>query len=204
MSDELKMLAALDVALKTLDFYADPWPHMAVECYNPDESVPDFYSELSFGDRASLAVEEIQAILADARPASGEREGEADWTNWRRLHGWIYTCKSVHRRRPSQRGRDYGGEVMEWQPIETAPRDGTWIQVKIPGHGSDNIVAWQPGLLDSEGADCGDWTFMTEQEPPDDWTDGVCWAVNSDGLPSTRPTHWMPLPPPPTASHSNE
>ena len=32
MSDEAKLRAALDVALKTLDFYADPWPHMAVEC----------------------------------------------------------------------------------------------------------------------------------------------------------------------------
>lgn len=69
MSDEAKLRAALDVALKTLDFYADPWPHMAVECYNPDESVPDFYSELSFGDRASFAIEEIQAILADRRPS---------------------------------------------------------------------------------------------------------------------------------------
>ena len=69
MSDEAKLRAALDVALKTLDFYADPWPHMAVECYNPDESVPDFYSELSFGDRASFAIEEIQAMLADRRPS---------------------------------------------------------------------------------------------------------------------------------------
>lgn len=25
------------------------------------------------------------------------------------------------------------------------------------------------------------------------WTDGVCWDVNEDGVPSTKPTHWKPL-----------
>lgn len=29
-----------------------------------------------------------------------------------------------------------------WFPMETAPRDGTPIQAKIPGNGSDNIIRW--------------------------------------------------------------
>jgi hypothetical protein len=82
-----------------------------------------------------------------------------------------------------------------WQPIETAPKDGTAIQVRIPGHGEDNIIAWQGGLLDSSGNDCGAWCFVTEQEPPECWTDGWCWEVNEDGAASVQPTHWKPTPP---------
>lgn len=80
-----------------------------------------------------------------------------------------------------------------WKPIDTAKRDGTWIQAKIPGHGSDNIIAWQIGLHDSKGHDCGGWAFVTDQEPPDCWTDGVCWASNEDGKPSVQPTEWKEL-----------
>jgi hypothetical protein len=81
-----------------------------------------------------------------------------------------------------------------WYPIHTAPKDGTHIQAKIPGHGEDNIIAWMDGLIDSNGNDCGGWFFAEEQEPPDCWTDGVCWEVNEDGKPSAKPTHWKELP----------
>lgn len=82
-----------------------------------------------------------------------------------------------------------------WQPIETAPVDGSDIQATIPGHGSDNVIAWQcDAFLDSDGRPCGGWAFTTEQEPPECWTDGVCWDVNEDGVASVQPTHWKPLP----------
>jgi hypothetical protein len=88
---------------------------------------------------------------------------------------------------------------MTWQPISTAPKDGTAIQARIPGHGEDNVIAWQhDALLDSEGLPCGAWAFVTEQEPPDDWTDGWCWEVNEDGVSSSWPTHWKPAMDPPT------
>lgn len=84
-----------------------------------------------------------------------------------------------------------------WQPIETAPRDGTPFQAKIPGYGSDNIIAYYDGFLDEDENPCGGWAFVEEQEVPDCWTDGVCWAKNDAGKPSIKPTHWMPLPEPP-------
>lgn len=84
-----------------------------------------------------------------------------------------------------------------WRTMDSAPRDGTPIQAKIPGHGADNIIAWASSLLDSEGKDCGGWQFVEDQEPPDDWTDGVCWQVNEDGVASTQPVAWRPLPTPP-------
>ena len=82
--------------------------------------------------------------------------------------------------------------MSKWQTIDNAPKDGVCIQAKIPGHGSDNIISWQRGLLDSDGNECGGWAFMEEREPPDCWTDGVCWAVNEDGVASVAPTHWKP------------
>lgn len=50
---------------------------------------------------------------------------------------------------------------MNWQPIETAPRDGTWMLV---------ACGWR-----REGEDAIGGTIR--------------WDI---------PTHWMPLPPPPT------
>lgn len=82
----------------------------------------------------------------------------------------------------------------EVRRIETAPKDGTYIQARIPGHGGDNIIAWTNGLLNSDGNPCGGWQFMYDQEPPDCWTDGICWEVNEDGKQSVQPTHWKPLP----------
>lgn len=90
-----------------------------------------------------------------------------------------------------------GGEGSGWLPIESAPKDGTWIQARIPGHGEDNIILWVADALEDGNGSCGAWAFALEdQEPPDCWSDGWCWAVNEDGVRSAWPTHWK-LPPPP-------
>lgn len=92
----------------------------------------------------------------------------------------------------------HGGEVTvpavnDWQPMEIAPKDGTSFQAKIPGHGSDNMIAWVWGLVGFDGIVCGGWCFTSEQEPPDSWTDGICWEVNEDGEQSVQPTRWKKL-----------
>lgn len=87
--------------------------------------------------------------------------------------------------------------ALDWRPIKTAPKDGRWILAKIPGHGSNNAIAWMEGLSGSGGEPAGGWCFMSEQEPPDCWTDGVCWEVNEDGKPSVQPTEWKRLTPSP-------
>lgn len=65
--------------------------------------------------------------------------------------------------------------VMEWQPIETAPKDGTEILVHTR-YGNFYVVGY-------------DDVFSAP------------WRVrNDEGLTETAPTHWMPLPPPPIKS----
>ena len=84
--------------------------------------------------------------------------------------------------------------MSKWKPIDTAPRDGTQIRVRIPGYGSGNIVTWRRGFENAAGTDCGCWVVADNLEPPPCWTDGVCWERNEDGHPSVQPTHWRPLP----------
>lgn len=88
--------------------------------------------------------------------------------------------------------------MIEWQDISTAPKDGTPIQAIIPGNGSDNVIAWVGGYMDTAGGECSCWVMIEDQEPPDCWHDGVCWEVNADEVASVKPTHWKPLTPAPS------
>ena len=68
--------------------------------------------------------------------------------------------------------------MSEWQPIETAPRDGT------------AILVW-PGVLFTEMT-----YFHTSVVRWHDWKEA--WIEASGEEYNTfYPTHWMPLPPPP-------
>jgi hypothetical protein len=60
--------------------------------------------------------------------------------------------------------------MMEWKPIETAPKDGT------------TIITWEP---DGKGV------YF-------EWWDEDSWYYDEEwGNGSKNPTHWMPLPEPP-------
>lgn len=70
--------------------------------------------------------------------------------------------------------------MNKWQPIDTAPKDGTVIL----GYEKRGIVSmyWETYFIRPEGEVFGFWELGVEEEESDDmWT----------------PTHWMPLPPPP-------
>jgi hypothetical protein len=85
---------------------------------------------------------------------------------------------------------------MDWQPIETAPKDGTRVLVwaskwagEIAGvineaQGSCRIAYYTNGQSDYSG----DW-----------WNDDVGDAYST----WCQPTHWMPLPPPPYATKAD-
>ena len=70
---------------------------------------------------------------------------------------------------------------MEWQPIDTAPRDGTSVLLFLPT-GAQTVGCWDPDFddLDEPG-----WTDYTVES----------WAYEE--VVRLYPTHWMPLPTPP-------
>lgn len=85
--------------------------------------------------------------------------------------------------------------MADWQSIETAPRDGTMIWLRLAS-GYEMPAVWMNGF-ESEKGECGAWCAWSENMIPPSWTDGVCWAANENDEPSDHPIGWM-LPPPPS------
>lgn len=72
---------------------------------------------------------------------------------------------------------------MEWQPIETAPKDGKRVLAFYPLFNMSR-VSWHKVF----------------------YLDGPLWACDAVRSPdrwSDQPTHWMPLPPPPTPQETS-
>jgi hypothetical protein len=81
-----------------------------------------------------------------------------------------------------------------WQPIETAPRDGTAVLVMRD--------IW-PGTKSGRAEECnGHNTYVAEWWQGENGGAGA-WICYMDSICEPKcpvePTHWMPLPPPPTA-----
>lgn len=83
---------------------------------------------------------------------------------------------------------------MTWQPIKTAPRDGTKV-VLLLASGYELPAAWMTGFYAGDGGDVGAWCAWSENMIPPSWTDAVCWAVNDAGAPSDPPIAWQPQDP---------
>lgn len=68
--------------------------------------------------------------------------------------------------------------MSEWHPIDTAPKDGS------------SFLAWRRGVVATASLtpreDCEMWNFGGESGAAED-------------IPGIKPTHWMPLPPPPAS-----
>lgn len=80
---------------------------------------------------------------------------------------------------------------MDWQPIDSAPKDGRFVLLHVP-HGLDcGVVTVGTYWKETDRGDDG--RFL-----PGNW-DG--WlGMDSDILSSwCEPTHWMPLPAPPAS-----
>lgn len=75
---------------------------------------------------------------------------------------------------------------MDWQPIDSAPKDGGWIIAYCDGHVMPLIWVEADEYCDYKSG----WCFGTA-----DWGGTLYDGVNEVRVP---PTHWMPLPPPPT------
>lgn len=76
---------------------------------------------------------------------------------------------------------------MKWQPIETAPKDGS-LQILSDANGRVFFGAYIV-IPFKEYRDV-DGFYIGQQDPDEYWMD----QENGD---SVYPTHWMPLPAPP-------
>jgi hypothetical protein len=95
----------------------------------------------------------------------------------------------------AQQRREYGrGETgkeaaVMWQPIESAPRDGTWFMIcrADEGHDSYEVGRYDP-LMFERYVEAHDGLYRKEPYQAHDWR-----GFNN----FHRATHWMPLPEPP-------
>ncbi|CAB4145767.1 hypothetical protein UFOVP1204_66 [uncultured Caudovirales phage] len=92
---------------------------------------------------------------------------------------------------------------MNWQPIETAPKDGTPVLLWLdPPLHSNDCWSWIPF---GEICVVTGWTTDTEyRDGSYEWNCGFCRESSADSYGYTfplqidvTPTHWMPLPTPP-------
>ena len=78
--------------------------------------------------------------------------------------------------------------MSEWQPIDTAPKDGRTVIVYQPGY------SWRyPSPRHAEEVAIAYWRQPGNPERAPEWI----WGTRI-----YRPTHWMPLPSPPAPPES--
>lgn len=75
--------------------------------------------------------------------------------------------------------------TMEWQPIKTAPRDGTWILLS----GGSVCQFWDGETKPA----CVVGQFLSFPPPAEEWQ--FAWYDSGFYGSYNSPTHWMPLPP---------
>lgn len=76
--------------------------------------------------------------------------------------------------------------VDEWQPIETAPKDGTHILLYVPADSADHAP---------EAMVTGFWYALYSE-----WDLVMAWGYEAESQVYGEPSHWTPLPPPPRTS----
>jgi len=89
-------------------------------------------------------------------------------------------------------------DTRQWQPIETAPKDGTQVLGWTPA-GHD--IVWYSEIdqdrPDQPGTNPGWWGFYGETAPGRTPDHGFGGNPSWYWPPQNQPTHWMPLPQPP-------
>ena len=78
---------------------------------------------------------------------------------------------------------------MDWQPIDTAPKDGTICRVKCVHRGS--IIKDGRAYFGDLTTDYSSHGIVAGMADPGHTYDGI-W-IDEDGHLFPQPTHWMPL-----------
>jgi len=79
--------------------------------------------------------------------------------------------------------------MSEWQPIETAPKDGTVIMVWAKGYTWPEVVLYEK-YMPEDAEEIGEPGYWRNAED--------LLAEVTDDISADEWTHWMPIPPPPS------
>lgn len=112
---------------------------------------------------------ETLALRASKGPWNGDRNSEADEQT---VGDYIDAADPSTILELIQRLR----EAERWQPIDTAPKDGT------------RILAWVKGRPLDDNRCIVEWVEVAGEGQ---------WAISDNKWFRLHPTHWMPLPEPP-------
>ena len=88
--------------------------------------------------------------------------------------------------------------MSEWQPIETAPKDGTPVDLWLVADDSEDVEFYSPTASKSSGRSA-DWRW--DHRPPNNPNWYPLGGLSYPLEPGINPTHWMHLPEPPEADH---
>lgn len=95
-----------------------------------------------------------------------------------------------------------GQAAQDWQPIETAPKDGTPILIYQPDYEDGGELAWQRHTqhnnYDGEDEATDTTSFDDQRYAIGYWRPWGGWGNRNSS--HVNPTHWMPLPVLPGAS----
>lgn len=92
--------------------------------------------------------------------------------------------------------------MSEWQPISTAPKDGTHILLWAPaqtfeGKPTEPRLTYGYWDVPEHGAYLGDCGGECRCPEYDDCPDPYWFSMDGSFTEENPPTHWMPLPAPP-------
>lgn len=137
--------------------------------------------DLSRALSAALSIEQTQPVAWMYQFKTNAPVLMVEKRNWAETHfEWTETPLYAHRPVSALVNAEADADVVErWQPIETAPKDGT--KIIATGQYGVRVVWWGAGA------------FNRKINAYDrDWTDCVTYGF--------KLTHWRPLPAPPTAT----
>lgn len=136
------------------------------------------------------------ALLRSQQPGRDERE--ADWLDEREFYEAMQAYRHARDAVPNGAGEQFENvkrlvrarlsdpQAPMWAPIESAPKDGVYQDGH--NHYSEHILAWWPGALAVARVRywCRD--------------DSEACNFLADGGYAVFPTHYIPMPPPPTTA----
>lgn len=153
---------------------------------NPDLTVDDIIRDVEWAvaeARAALASppsDVVGEIVAWLRKMGRER---VLITNAPKLRNPLKLADEISRR--------FGGGENGWRSIESAPKDGTLVDLWSPRLGRLSNCRWQKYLAWSDKPESEMWSVEGRGGFPLDI------AYPPTCRPDAQPTHWRPLPPPP-------